>query len=90
MDKIEFFKIFKELCIYYNNKTYENKKLTGLYYNKVQNKTIEELKNYIVKLISNNIYMPKVAEFGSITKNKREANFEQREYTEEFINSFYD
>ena len=85
MNKTEFFTIFKKMCEYYNNKTYEDKELTRLYYEKVQDKPIEDFKTQVNEIMQSNKFMPRIAEFG---RNK--ANFEERQYSEEFLESLYD
>lgn len=84
MDTKEFFKEFKELCEYYNNKIYENKKITRLYYEVIKNKTVEQFKKQINEMIIEYKYMPKVADFYS----KRKTNFTQRQYSD--LESFID
>lgn len=78
MNKIEFFKEFKKLCEYYNNKIYEDKELTTLYYENVKNTNLNEFKKQLKELIKTNKYMPKIADF----YNKRKSNFTQRNYSD--------
>lgn len=88
MNKIEFYNIFKKLCEYYNNKIYdENKELTALYYEAVKDKSQAQFKEKIKKLIMKFKFMPKVADF---LDGKRQANFTQRQYSEDFLESLYD
>ena len=86
MNKIEFFKIFKKLCEYFNNKTYEDKELTGMYYIAVQDKSIEQFKKQVSEIIQISKFMPKISEFGSGKK----VNFDERKYSKEFLESLYD
>lgn len=86
MNKKEFFEEFKELCEYFNNGTYKNKKLTRMYYDKCKNMNLEQFKKLCEELIYNLKFMPRVADFDITTS----LGHRGRSYTETFLESFYD
>ncbi len=88
MNKIEFYKEFKELCEYYNNKIYENKKILRLYYDVVKNKSLEEFKKQIDEFITDSKFMPRVVDFKTI--KSKYTNYEQRVYPDGYLEKFYD
>lgn len=86
MGQWEFYNEFKELCEYYNNKIFENKKITKMYYEKVKSMPINEFKNMCNEFINTYKFMPRVADF-DITNS---LGHRGRNYTETFLESFYD
>ena len=84
MTKQEFIKEFKRLQDYYNTKI-TDKEILLMYYLKVQDKSIQDFKIQVNEIMQSNKFMPRIAEFG---RNK--ANFEERQYSEEFLESLYD
>ena len=89
MGKLEFYNEFKELCDYYGNKIYDNKKITKMYYDKVKNLNLKEFQKMCRKFINDFKYMPKVAEF-EIKKGASYGGYIGRTYTDEFLESLYD
>ncbi len=91
MNEWEFYYEFKELCDYFKDKTYENKKITKMYYEKVKNMSIDKFKKMCERIIQENKYMPKIAEFGQdyIGYLSNMAHT-KRTYSKEYIESFYD
>ncbi len=87
MNEWEFYKEFKELCEYFNNTTYKNKKLTRMYYDKCKNMNLEEFKKMCEELMFNLKFMPRIADFD---KKQGLSTIEKRIYTKEFLESFYD
>ena len=87
MNKKEFFEEFKELCEYFNNGTYKNKKLTRMYYEKCKNMNIEEFKKLCEELMYKLKFMPKIADFD---RKNGYSTLEGRIYTKEFLESLYD
>lgn len=87
MEKQDFYNQFKELCNYFHDKTYENKKITALYYKKCQNMSLEEFKKLCEELICNLKFMPKISDFDKI---QGFSAIEKRIYTKEFLESLYD
>lgn len=91
MNKIDFFNEFKELCEYYNSDIFKNKRITALYYDKVKNKNIDEFKKMCNEIINTSKYMPKIADFGgSYISELQKYIHKKREYSEEYLESFYD
>ncbi len=86
MKQWDFFYEFKRLCEYYKDKTYEDKRITKLYYEKVKNMDINQFKSFCDELINKYTFMPRVAEF-EISSG---IGHRGRKYTEEFLNQFYD
>jgi hypothetical protein len=84
MTKQEFIKEFNRLQDYYNTKI-TDKEILLLYYLKVQDKSIEDFKKQVIEIMQSSKFMPRIAEFG-----KAKSNFEEREYSKEFLESFYD
>lgn len=87
MGQWDFYNEFKELCKYFNNKTYENKKITKMYYEKCKHMTLEEFKALCEELMFNLKFMPKIADF---ERSNGYSKIEGRIYTKEFLESFYD
>ena len=87
MDKQEFYNEFKDLCQYFNNETYKNKKLTRMYYDKCKNMNIEEFRSLCKELMYKLRFMPKIVEF---ERKSGYSNLEGRIYTKEFLESWYD
>lgn len=87
MNKREFFDEFKEMCEYFNNKTYENKRLTRMYYDKCKNMTLEEFKKLCEELMYKLKFMPKIADFD---RKQGFSTIEKRIYTKEFLETLYD
>lgn len=85
MSKKEFFEEFKKLCIYFKDKTYENKRITALYYEEVKNMTLNEFIDKCNELIRTCRFMPRIAEMNI----KSDIGHRGRVYTEEFLNRFY-
>lgn len=85
MTKAEFMKEFERLCDYYNKPT-TDKEILLMYYEAVKNTTAEHFKDRVNEIIQVYKFMPKIADFNK----KRKSNFEQREYSEDFLESFYD
>ena len=91
MNKKEFYNEFKELCEYYNDKTYENKRLTKMYYEKVKDVSLQEFQNMCNKLILESKFMPRVADFGKDYNTfLLEVMHKNRKYSEEYLESLYD
>lgn len=91
MNKKEFYNEFKELCEYYNDKTYENKKLTKMYYEKVKDISLKEFQDMCNKIILESKYMPRVADFGKDYNTfLLEVMHKNRKYSEEYLESLYD
>lgn len=91
MNKKEFYNEFKELCEYYNDKTYENKKLTKMYYEKVKEMSLKEFQDMCNKIILESKYMPRVADFGKDYNTfLLEVMHKNRKYSEEYLESLYD
>lgn len=86
MGQWEFYYEFKDLCEYYNNKIYENQRITKLYYEKVKSMSIDDFKKLCEEFINEFKYMPKVADFDKNSK----VGYKGRYYTKEFLESFYD
>lgn len=89
MKQNEFYIEFKKICNYYNNKIYENEDITSLYFEKVKEYELDELKKIIRNFILENKFMPKVAEFVK-SSNELSNKCIGRKYSEEFLESFYD
>lgn len=91
MNKKEFYNEFKELCEYYNDKTYENKRLTKMYYEKVKEMSLKEFQDMCNKIILESKYMPRVADFGKDYNTfLLEVMHKSRKYSEEYLESLYD
>lgn len=91
MNKKEFYNEFKELCEYYNDKTYENKKLTKMYYEKVKEMSLKEFQDMCNKIILESKYMPRIADFGKDYNTfLLEVMHKNRKYSEEYLESLYD
>lgn len=91
MNKKEFYNEFKELCEYYNDKTYENKRLTKMYYEKVKDISLKEFQDMCNKIILESKYMPRVADFGKDYNTfLLEVMHKNRKYSEEYLESLYD
>lgn len=91
MNKKEFYNEFKELCEYYNDKTYENKRLTKMYYEKVKEMSLKEFQDMCNKIILESKYMPRVADFGKDYNTfLLEVMHKNRKYSEEYLESLYD
>ena len=91
MDQWKFYYEFKELCEYFKDKTYENKKLTKLYYEKVKDMTLEEFKKMCEDIIMKEKFMPKISEFGKdYNTYLLEVMHKNRKYSKEYLESFYD
>lgn len=91
MNKKEFYNEFKELCEYYNDKTYENKRLTKMYYEKVKEMSLKEFQDMCNKIILESKYMPRIADFGKDYNTfLLEVMHKNRKYSEEYLESLYD
>lgn len=91
MNKKEFYNEFKELCEYYNDKTYENKRLTKMYYEKVKEMSLKEFQDMCNKIILESKYMPRVADFGKDYNTfLLEVMHKNRKYSEKYLESLYD
>lgn len=91
MGQWEFYNEFKELCEYYNDKTYENKRLTKMYYEKVKKMSLKEFQDMCNKIILENKFMPRVADFGKDYNSfLLEVMHKNRKYSEEYLESLYD
>ena len=91
MGQWEFYNEFKELCEYYNDKTYENKRLTKMYYEKVKEMSLKEFQDMCNKIILESKYMPRVADFGKDYNTfLLEVMHKNRKYSEEYLESLYD
>ena len=91
MNKKEFYNEYKELCEYYNDKTYENKRLTKMYYEKVKEMSLKEFQDMCNKIILESKYMPRVADFGKDYNTfLLEVMHKNRKYSEEYLESLYD
>lgn len=84
MTKAEFIKEFKRLQEYYGKEITDKDTLLR-YYNAVKDKTPEQFKQQVNRLMQTEKFMPKVADF-----NKKKSNHEEREYSDEFLESQYD
>ena len=87
MKEWDFYNEFKDLCQYFNNETYKNKKLTRMYYEKCKDMTIEEFRYLCDELMYRLKFMPKIADF---ERKNGYSNLEGRIYTKEFLESWYD
>lgn len=88
MNEWTFFNEFKTLCEYYKDRTYENKKITKMYYEKVKNMSLNDFKKLCDKFMFESKFMPKIAEF-SLNENNFQG-YKQREYNEQFFEQFYE
>jgi len=86
MNKKEFYEEFKKLCMYFKDKTYENKRVTALYYAEVKSMSLEQFISKCDELITTCRFMPRIAEMNI----KSDIGHRGRAYTKEFLNQFYD
>lgn len=91
MNEWEFFNEFKQLCEYFKDETYKNKRITKMYYEKVKHMNIKDFKILCDRLISEYKYMPKIADFGgNYVSYICDLAHKARTYTEEELESFYE
>ena len=85
MNKKEFFGEFIKLCMYFKDKTYENKRITSLWYEEVKHMSLQQFVSKCDELIKTYRFMPRIAEINIESK----VGHKGRKYTEELLNSFY-
>lgn len=89
MNKTEFYEEFKRLCEYFGQlKLLKDKEIMQLYYNATKSLNKNDFRRKCNNFIATFSYMPKIADF--ITIKIPTCNYEQRNYTEQEFDKYYD